>query len=298
MNESNPPRHANPSEVRLRELLADRAVGDLSPAELQEINVLLEDHPELDDGSMEEAAALLAVAEAVRDGVDDVPAGLRQTLRRDADRHLNLATGGSGPASFRETPERLTSASAPAQRSLRLRTFFAGAVAGGIAAAILVAVLLNPAIFSTPPTAPNALSPGAAYARFQENTSDLQRYTWAPNAPGYEHVAGHVAWSPSSQTGFMVFDGLPFNDPAEDQYQLWIVDPSRDEFPVDGGVFNLAEHAVAGKPKTGGLKAYVPIDAKLRVDAPAAFAVTLEKPGGVVKSDQPLLIVAAVAAEE
>ena len=40
----------------------------------------------------------------------------------------------------------------------------------------------------------------------------------------------------------------------------------------------------------------VPIDAKLGVLEPQAFAITLEQPGGVVVSDGPLLVVAAVGA--
>ena len=38
----------------------------------------------------------------------------------------------------------------------------------------------------------------------------------------------------------------------------------------------------------------IPVRAKLAVNRPAAFAVTLEQPGGVVVSDGPMLLVAAV----
>ena len=55
-----------------------------------------------------------------------------------------------------------------------------------------------------------------------------------------------------------------------------------------GGVFDVGDHLAEDG------KAYVPIDAKLRVDQPAAFALTLEKPGGVVKSNNALLVVAAL----
>ena len=37
----------------------------------------------------------------------------------------------------------------------------------------------------------------------------------------------------------------------------------------------------------------IPIDAKLAVASPAAFAITVERPGGVVVSDGPLEVVAA-----
>ena len=58
----------------------------------------------------------------------------------------------------------------------------------------------------------------------------------------------------------------------------------RDANPIDGGVFDVpagvGEHVVR-------------IEAKLQVLRPQAFAITLEKPGGVVVSDGPLLVVAA-----
>ena len=77
--------------------------------------------------------------------------------------------------------------------------------------------------------------------------------------------------------------GMAANDPANAQYQLWIIDPDRDARPVDGGVFDVP---------AGAAEVIVTIDAKLAIARPTAFAVTLEKPGGVVVSDGPLLIVA------
>ena len=65
------------------------------------------------------------------------------------------------------------------------------------------------------------------------------------------------------------------------------MDPSRDERPIDGGVFDIP---------AGADEVIVPIDAKLRADNPAVFAITLEQPGGVVVSEGPLLVVAPVGA--
>ncbi len=114
-----------------------------------------------------------------------------------------------------------------------------------------------------------------------------QSYAWAtPTEPGYEQVSGDVIWNNETQQGFMRLVNLPQNDPAESQYQLWIVDPSRDQHPVDGGVFDVS----------GDGEVLIPIDAKLMVASPAAFAITREQPGGVVVSAGPLLVVAAVDA--
>ena len=81
----------------------------------------------------------------------------------------------------------------------------------------------------------------------------------------------------------MLFEGLPANDPSEGQYQLWIFDPERPaDYPVDGGVFDSSGGSVR-----------VPIDAKLVVNDPSLFAVTYERPGGVVVSTRERLIVTA-----
>ncbi|MCG8653063.1 MAG: anti-sigma factor, partial [Pirellulales bacterium] len=66
------------------------------------------------------------------------------------------------------------------------------------------------------------------------------------------------------------------NDASVEQYQLWIIDPQRDDEPIDGGVFDIKQNG----------EVIVPINAKLTVIEPAAFAVTIEKPGGVVVSTQ------------
>lgn len=107
-------------------------------------------------------------------------------------------------------------------------------------------------------------------------------------ASGADSKLGRVVWDTASQSGFMKFTALPINDPIVQQYQLWIIDPKRDDEPVDGGVFDIASPG----------DAYIPIRAKLNVIEPAGFAITVEKPGGVVVSDQsrlPLLALVQVA---
>ncbi len=70
--------------------------------------------------------------------------------------------------------------------------------------------------------------------------------------------------------------GLPVNDAAKLQYQLWIFDGGRShKQPVDGGVFDV------GQGET-----LVPIRARLDVRQPKLFAITVEAPGGVVVSEQ------------
>ncbi|MEM7756475.1 MAG: hypothetical protein AAF297_12690 [Planctomycetota bacterium] len=93
----------------------------------------------------------------------------------------------------------------------------------------------------------------------------------------------------------MRITGLTSNDPDEWVYQLWIFDKTRDagdlsQRPVDGGVFNF--DAAMRDPDTGDV--LVPINAKLPVGEAFLFAVTVEKPGGVVVSDRDVVFVAAV----
>jgi anti-sigma-K factor RskA len=98
-------------------------------------------------------------------------------------------------------------------------------------------------------------------------------------------VSGDVIWDADTQTGYLRFVGLRRNDRSTEQYQLWIFDGRRDpRFPVDGGVFDSPGQ---------GEEVIVPIRAKLDVAAPQLFAITVEKPGGVVVSDRQRLVVLA-----
>lgn len=96
-------------------------------------------------------------------------------------------------------------------------------------------------------------------------------------------LRGEAIFDPTTSKGMMLIEGLAANDPTVEQYQLWIFDAERDErYPVDGGVFDM--------PACG--HAVIPIEAKLRVEKPMLFAVTIEKPGGVVVSDRRVAILA------
>ncbi|MEM7810909.1 MAG: anti-sigma factor [Planctomycetota bacterium] len=104
--------------------------------------------------------------------------------------------------------------------------------------------------------------------------------------PSGRDVTGEVVWSDSEQSGYMTFTGLSANDPADEQYQLWIFDAERDDrYPVDGGVFDVGQDGTT----------VVPIRAKLAVTRPTLFAVTVESPGGVVVSSRERLALLAAA---
>jgi anti-sigma-K factor RskA len=97
-------------------------------------------------------------------------------------------------------------------------------------------------------------------------------------------AAGDVVWHSGVQKGFMRIQGLAANDPAHEQYQLWIFDAERDQrYPVDGGVFDVG----------AGGEVVVPIKAAIAVGKATLFAVTVEKPGGVVVSGRERIVLAA-----
>jgi hypothetical protein len=126
---------------------------------------------------------------------------------------------------------------------------------------------------------------GLSRAELFASAKDLVQVNWKEGkTPLQQPVSGDVVWSSSYQMGFMRLIGMPINDPLQEQYQLWIIDPLRDDEPVDGGVFDIAESG----------EVIVPIQAKLHVTKPAAFAITIEKPGGVVVSTQERLPLLAV----
>ncbi len=88
-----------------------------------------------------------------------------------------------------------------------------------------------------------------------------------------------AVWDPKKQEGVLKVEKLPALLPSQD-YQLWVVDPQYPN-PVDGGVFTV-------DPETG--EARIVIKARQPVAAVNAFAVTLERKGGVPKAEGPFVL--------
>jgi anti-sigma-K factor RskA len=96
------------------------------------------------------------------------------------------------------------------------------------------------------------------------------------NSPQAHAVA---VWDPNRQEGVLTVEKLPALAPSQD-YQLWVVDPQYPN-PVDGGVFTV-------DPQTG--EARLIFKARQPVAAVNAFAVTLERKGGVPKAEGPFVL--------
>lgn len=281
MNPSLPNPPARPDGDRLWELLADRALVGLDADDQAELAGLLPSGDESFGREFDLAAGAGALAMLSADERSAaLPASLRRKLLADVD---------SYPASYPavRSPEPTPVAtpepqSAPAPRSaasgdgpatLRLLVTWSGWAA---AAAALAFAFLRPA-----PTAPvtpvEPAKPGLV--EVVDKSGDALRMPWKD--PGGGPVAGEVVWSDRLQQGYMRFRGLAANDPAREQYQLWIFDKQRKpEHPVDGGVFDVSA------PADPGGDVVVPISAKLPVKSALGFAVTVEPPGGVVVSER------------
>ena len=117
-----------------------------------------------------------------------------------------------------------------------------------------------------------------------QDESETQRLEFASASDSYKGLSGEVIWNDEKQEGYMSLENLAVNDPTKTQYQLWIVDPERDELPVDGGVFDITQ-------KDG--TQIIPIRNALAITKPVAFVITLEQPGGVVKSKQEIVVALA-----
>jgi anti-sigma-K factor RskA len=262
----------------LLDLLTERALGTLSPADERRLRELLDaaglDHS--DDMDLAAAAAMNAFASAEdRLGGASKPAGLDRKLEADAERFFGREEAPSSVS--RSDAERADTATRPAAvGGLPAWTGLAGWAMAAMLAVVVVAVAL------TSDTDPGGLDAAAARAALMAE-DDTTVVEWRrPEIPAYRGVTGDVVWNDQRQEGYLRLTGMPANDPRISQYQLWIVDPERDENPVDGGVFDI--------PGNG--EVIIPIRAKLDVSDPEAFAITREQPGGVVVSDGPLLVVA------
>lgn len=255
--------HGSTSYERLLDLLADRAAGLLDDAGRRELDALLALHPEADDDSMEHAAAAATVA-LVGDR-EPMPAGLQSRLLaalREAE--------DSPPLQLTEAPSRER---AKGTAVLAWGGWFVAAACLAFAAFIAIS------------RSPQAKSPVEARQEFLQSAADIRVATWNDwNDPEQKGVTGEVAWSETSQKGYMAFKGLALNDPSREQYQLWIIDERGLEQRISGGVFNAV-------PETGEM--VVEIDPAVRVRQAQAFAITIERPGGVWVSDMNRRVVIA-----
>jgi hypothetical protein len=252
-----------PVPEQLLDLAVDRALVGLGAAEALEFEQLVEQHGEAEALELELAAAELDLA-LTATAAEPLPESLRASIQHAGQTWVRALS----------TPPRAGAPIEPEAPRARVLPMAGWVVA---AAAVLLAVLgwLPRRIVSEPAVADHA----RRYAALLERPGVVNP-GWEAMPPA-QGASGDVAWSQSGQEGFLHIKRLPPNDPRVEQYQLWILDGDQ-EHPIDGGVFDVR-----------GDEEWIPIDPKLQVASPTAFAVTIEKPGGVVVSDQERVVLLA-----
>jgi|SRR5262245_46566489 len=124
--------------------------------------------------------------------------------------------------------------------------------------------------------------------RLERQVADMQTvdplmqttfYTLAPSAPAPADAKATVAWQPDSQSGVIRISNLPAPEPGKD-YQLWAVDAEHKD-PISAGVIRVDKNGVAQIR-------FKPVE---KAEHVKAFAISLEREGGVPKKEGPILFV-------
>lgn len=301
----------NPRE-RFEELAAEHALVGLEPVEEAELSRLTDTFP---DGArfvleMERTAAALAlsaVGRVERLGPAMVDRMTNETVRRGAPMQQTAVLQQtavmpfSGPPPVHPAHARASAGPVgqvapsmapviPLQRPAGGKGLRIAAVSGWLAAAAAIALAVGAWSFRGRETTTVAIEESAAAARTALLAkAGTKSWAWSPNEkdPAGRTASGDVVWNAAEQRGFMRFKGLAKNDARASVYQLWIFDKTRDDrYPVDGGVFSIDD-------ETG--EVVIPITARLAVADPTLFAVTVEKPDGVVVSSRERIVTTAKA---
>ena len=244
------------SRDRLWELLVDRATQGLSDIETRELDALLRQHPDIDPNCMDLAAA--AVDLATVSAAEPMPASLKSRIA-------------------------LTLEDAPAPIAVIGKRSVAGYIGWAVAAAC-IAIAVGAWWPSFKPSPSLAEQRQSLLSRGDTIKGDWGE--WSDDAVKAEvaGVRGEVVWNESEQRGFMTFTGLPAANAAKEVYQLWIIDERGMGQRISGAIFD----------GSGTGEVIVPISPRIKTKNAAAFAVTIEEPGGTWVSDMKRRVVIAL----
>lgn len=254
-----------PNNPRLLELLAERALGTITDAESQELSTLLAAAGVSGDQSFDLVAGMASEAMVRADGISPMPDALRRKLEACAGEFLAGRDVIAKP-DFR--------APTPSPRSRSAMSFAPWFVAA--ASVALAVVAWKP--WTPGPVRYDPVQNRQAFLAMKGSVkagwSDFVAEGKSP--PEIAGVQGDVVWNETAQDGYMRFVGLPRNNPDKEQYQLWIIDKRGFSQRVSGGVFDACD---------GSGECVVRISPSLPIHGAAAFAVTIEPPGGNAVSD-------------
>jgi hypothetical protein len=255
------------------DLLTKKAISGLDDNEQSQLDQISEPG-EIDEfRSLEMTAAAINMAGLAE---EPMPAHLYSKISADAGEYFGTGSRAAQPI--------FTSEQVFAKP--RSRSWF-GWLGWAAAAAACVALAINLWFTRTQPTpvdraqnappveTPRNITPAEAREEMLKSGTGMVKASWTAGNVKNMQVTGDIVWSDAKQMGFMRFRGLPVNDPSKETYQLWIFDRTQDKAtPIDGGTFDVNSDG----------EVVIPINAKLKASGPEMFAVTMEKPGGVVVS--------------
>ena len=264
------------AEEMILDLLCKQAVYGLTDEETRQLRELGGDIDGDDAASLEATAAMIAMAGI--DAGEQMPAHILARISDSADEYFDALPANKGRYEDRSA----TLTSAPVRRSLMDWLGWAVAAAACVALAVnIYYTRVQPGGIeragAPTPTIQEQRNPAEMRDMLMKTMPDVEMASWSPmpKADDFKQVSGDVVWSDQKQMGYMRFSGLPANDPSRETYQLWIFEENQgDKTPIDGGTFDV--------PASGDV--IIPINAKLKAKNPKMFAITVEKPGGVVVS--------------
>lgn len=277
------------SDDRLTELLIDRATSGLLEEEKQELQHLLDEKGIDDDFSFDAVVASLyeafdesavTINEESNESLKMVslPKRVRtQILENAVDVLATTESAGTHSLTEAKTSGILQPEKEQVRRSRRREI-----VAWTLATAAAITAILG--WFGRPTS--NQTSTELIYLSGQKqlsefiNSSDENNLFEVKLEPGNdkngENATGTVYWNRTKKRGFLKINSLQQNSPNQEQYQLWVIDRQRGiEDRPNAGVFNISEQG----------DAIYEFRSDLEVFDAQGFAVTVEKPGGVNKSD-------------
>ena len=249
----------NNDENRLLELLVDRALFELSEQEQLELDSLLETNSDFDSDCMDRIASMLMMT-TVHEQTREIPVELSRRVA-------------SGMAPFIVDPKTPSRDITETTRRVEPRTegqngwSTLAMMSGWIAAAALLVAFILPEFLPRQQPSPPSMAQLLQELINESDESLIQREWTRTEDAAAANASGSIVWDNKKQEGYMTFSGLP-SQKGGNGYQLWIFDANGDErYPVDGGFFNIPE----GQPEV-----IIPIDAKIPVQEPTSFAITIE----------------------
>ena len=311
----NGPGHAGHADSATLELIAAQVLDDISLEEKSSLAGAPVGAFRSDEASLEAAAGSLFLAIAQQSAPVhsdesgggtgagssvEMPGDVRRRLDRLAEAFIAARQGQPvrvvanpipvpTPAATPKSEQTVAARSAPnlasPTRTIRLAPSIPLWSKLAMAAAVAVAAIGWWVALSGPGDRDRFRSPGEVLVALRDKTDtvDLDLGEWSDESVTAEikDVSGTVTWSDQAQTGVLTLHGLP--ELSDAVYQLWIVDAERGMSQrISGAIF-----------QSRGKDTSVVIDPRLPVNRAAAFALTIEQPGGTWVSDMSRRVVIA-----